>query len=113
MFRTLAITVAAGALLAAGPHGWAAPPEPPPIEAYGRLPAIDHVTLSPSGDRLAFVAADGESRKLFVRTVAGQPLAVMPLGDKKLRDVYWGGDRFVVSRSARPASSSSTARRSR
>lgn len=96
MFRTLAITVAAGALLAAGPHSWAAPPEPPPIEAYGRLPAIDHVTLSPSGDRLAFVAADGESRKLFVRTVAGQPLAVMPLGDKKLRDVYWGGDRFVV-----------------
>mgnify|MGYP000851872409 CR=1 FL=1 len=74
----------------------AAAPEPPPLEAYGRLPAISHVGLSPSGERLAFVASDGEGRKLFVRTVAGQPLAVMPLADKKLRDVYWGGDRFVV-----------------
>lgn len=86
--------VAAGAAIAL--PGRAAAPEPPPLEAYGRLPAISHVSLSPSGERLVFVAADGEGRKLFVRTVAGQPLAMMPLADKKLRDVYWGGDRFVV-----------------
>lgn len=88
----LAVTVALGAATAV--H--AAPPEPPPVEAYGRLPAMSHVGLSPSGDRLAFVAADTEGRKLFVRTVGGQPLAVVPLADKKLRDVYWGGERFVV-----------------
>ncbi|MBI5939509.1 MAG: S9 family peptidase, partial [Caulobacterales bacterium] len=74
----------------------AAPPEAPPIEAYGRLPAMSNVTLSPSGERLAFVATDTEGRKLFVRTVSGQPLAVMPLATSKLRDVYWGGERFVV-----------------
>lgn len=74
----------------------APPPAPPPVEAYGRLPAISDVSLSPSGERLAFVAADAEGRKLFVRSVAGQPLAVMPLQESKFRDVYWAGDRFVI-----------------
>lgn len=95
MVRLLASLVVFIAL--AGPAtALAAPPEPPPVEAYGRLPAISHVSLSPSGERLAFIAADGEGRKLFVRTVSGQPLAMAPLADKKLRDVYWGGDRFVI-----------------
>jgi hypothetical protein len=29
---------------------------PPPIEAYGRLPAMNMVQLSPSGERYAFIA---------------------------------------------------------
>ncbi|MFZ5670372.1 MAG: alpha/beta hydrolase family protein [Pseudomonadota bacterium] len=85
----------ASGLLLAGPRA-AAAAEPPPVEAYGRLPAITDVTLSPSGERLAFVATDGEGRKLFVRTVAGKPLAVMPLENARLRDVYWAGERFVI-----------------
>lgn len=89
------------ALVAGLALGWTSqalptPPEPPPVEAYGRLPAMDRVDLSPSGERLAFVASDGEGRKLFVRTVAGQPLAVVPLADKRLRGLYWGGERFVI-----------------
>ncbi len=97
MFRIVALC----ALVAGLAPGWmspalAAPPEPPPVEAYGRLPAMDLVDISPSGERLAFVASDGEGRKLFVRTVAGQPLAVVPLAEKRLRDVYWGGERFVI-----------------
>jgi len=97
MFRIASVC----ALLAGLALGWpstalAAPPEPPPVEAYGRLPAMGHVDISPSGERLAFVASDAEGRKLFVRTVAGQPLAVVPLADKKLRGVYWGGERFVI-----------------
>lgn len=74
------------------------PPAPAgaPIEAYGRLPAMEQVSLSPSGDRLAFVAFDGTARKLFVRTTAGQALAVMPLEAAKVRRIYWGGERFVL-----------------
>lgn len=96
MFRLLAALALIVGLSAPAVPAGATPPEPPPIEAYGRLPAMAHVTLSPSGDRLAFVAADTDGRKLFVRTVAGQPLAVMPLENSKVRNVYWGGERFVV-----------------
>ena len=33
----------------------AASVQPPPVEDYGKLPAMDHVTLSPSGQSYAFV----------------------------------------------------------
>ena len=53
---------------------WTAPAfAVPPIEDYGKLPAIEQAQLSPSGERLAFIAVVGDSRKLFVRTVAGEP----------------------------------------
>jgi len=29
---------------------------PPPVEDYGKLPAWEHVTLSPSGSRYAYIA---------------------------------------------------------
>lgn len=96
MFRLLAAFALIAGLWALASPSRATPVEAPPIEAYGRLPAMSDVSLSPSGERLAFVATDTDGRKLFVRTVAGQPLAVMPLQTSKLRDVYWGGERFVV-----------------
>ncbi|HYE47470.1 MAG TPA: S9 family peptidase [Caulobacter sp.] len=101
--RSLMAALAAFACVMGGP-AHAAPPEPPPVEAYARLPAMDMVTLSPSGGRLAFVAFDGQGRKLFVRDLAGAPLAVMDLGASKVRAVGWGGERFVliqVSRASR------------
>jgi dipeptidyl aminopeptidase/acylaminoacyl peptidase len=97
MVRIAAVcALVAGLALGWTSPGLAAAPEPPPVEAYGRLPAMAEVDISPSGERLAFVASDAEGRKLFVRTVAGQPLAIVPLADKKLRGVYWGGERFVI-----------------
>jgi hypothetical protein len=35
----------------------------PPVEAYGRLPGIDEIHLSPSGERYAFIATVGEKRR--------------------------------------------------
>ena len=96
MFRILTALALATVLAVAGLPASAAAPEPPPVEAYGRLPALGNVTLSPSGERLAFVASTPEGRKLFVRTVGGQPLAMMPLESSKVRSVYWGGERYVV-----------------
>jgi acetyl esterase/lipase len=70
---------------------------PPPIEAYGRLPAMELVTLSPSGDRMAFLATDKDgARKVFVRTVAGQALGVTPVGDTKVRDLEFAGEDNVL-----------------
>jgi dipeptidyl aminopeptidase/acylaminoacyl peptidase len=67
----------------------------PALDVYGRLPAIDFVSLSPSGDRFALVARDGENRKLFVRLADGQPELVTSLGAGKVRDLAWGGDRHL------------------
>jgi dipeptidyl aminopeptidase/acylaminoacyl peptidase len=69
---------------------------PPPVEAYGKLPGIDFVEMSPSGARYAFIAADGENRRLFVATTDGQPLQVANVGTAKVRSVEWAGDDHVV-----------------
>ncbi len=96
--KCVLVAIAAMLVLATGPALAQTPPLPQsaPIETYGRLPAMDQVTLSPSGDRMAFIAFDGSARQLFVRTTAGQALAVMPLAQAKVRNIYWGGERFVL-----------------
>ncbi|HEY2177142.1 MAG TPA: prolyl oligopeptidase family serine peptidase [Caulobacteraceae bacterium] len=68
----------------------------PPLEAYGKLPAIDLVRLSPSGERIAFIAVDGETRKLFLRKVDGDPILVSPVGTSKIRNISWAGDDYVL-----------------
>lgn len=64
--------------------------ETPPLSAYGALPAVELVALSPTGRRLAFVGVSGEARVLSVvdmddRTLVGQA----GIGDVKVRDVHW------------------------
>jgi len=68
----------------------------PPIEAYGKLPAIDNVTLSPLGDRYALIAVDGDTRKLVVVTTDNQPLFAIKVGDAKVRRVAWAGNDHVL-----------------
>ncbi|HXU99767.1 MAG TPA: alpha/beta fold hydrolase [Caulobacteraceae bacterium] len=68
----------------------------PPLDTYGKLPAIDLVRLSPSGQKIAFIAVDGETRKLFVRKVDGDALFVNTVGTSKIRDIEWAGDDFVI-----------------
>jgi dipeptidyl aminopeptidase/acylaminoacyl peptidase len=68
----------------------------PPVEVYGKLPALDLVRLSPSGERIAFIAVDGEKRKLFVRKTGGDALLVNPVGNTKIRDLEWAGEDYVL-----------------
>ena len=76
---------------------------PAPVEVYGRLPSIDFVSLSPSGDRFALAARLGEDRSLLVRRVDGQTEIATKLQPGKVRDLVWGGDRhlFVFGSSTR------------
>ncbi len=67
----------------------------PPLEVYGRLPAIDFVALSPSGSRFALASRDGENRTLVVRRTDGQSSVATKLGPGKVRDLRWGGDRHL------------------
>ena len=67
-----------------------------PLSAYGKLPAIDHMGLSASGQRFAFVAQDGAHRQLFIRNVGGDAIVAQSLGDAKIRNVWWVGDDLVL-----------------
>jgi dipeptidyl aminopeptidase/acylaminoacyl peptidase len=70
---------------------------PPPLDAYGRLPAIEHVTVSPVGDRVAYIGQQGAQRKLFVVDGADKTLLVVDTGVAKVRGLQWAGnDRIIV-----------------
>jgi acetyl esterase/lipase len=75
---------------------WAPARAAAPVEVYGKLPALDLMRLSPSGDRIAFVAVDGESRKLFIRKVNGDALLVSTIGTSKVRDLEWAGEDYLL-----------------
>jgi dipeptidyl aminopeptidase/acylaminoacyl peptidase len=93
----MASTVAAAAVLAAGGPAAAAPP----VEAYGKLPAVELMRLSPDGDRFAFVAVADEKRRLVVAAVHGKPIIAAPTGQAKVRDMEWAGeDHLLVTTSA-------------
>lgn len=70
----------------------------PPIEAYGHLPAIDLMRLSPSGERYAFVAVLGESRTLAVaKAVDNKAIYATKIGDAKLRGIRWADENHVLA----------------
>jgi hypothetical protein len=68
------------AILAAGAAGAVGASPLPPLEDFGRLPAMSSVTLSPSGQRYAFVAEVAGVRKLYVATTANRPIESDDIG---------------------------------
>jgi dipeptidyl aminopeptidase/acylaminoacyl peptidase len=67
----------------------------PPLEDYGRLPAVEMVNLSPSGEKLAFIAVSGEQRRLFAGPIGGAKLSSL-IGQSKVRGIDWAGDDHVL-----------------
>lgn len=73
----------------------------PPLEAYGHLPAVENMQLSPSGERYAFIALVGETRRLGVLTDKGKVVFSADLGAIKVRNIEWvGDDRVLLTMSA-------------
>jgi len=72
----------------------------PPLEAYGRLPAIDNVSLSPSGELFALVGRAGQGQRLFVRKADGEVVFLADLGAMDIVHIEWAGEDhlLVVSR---------------
>lgn len=70
--------------------------EAPPLQAYGALPAIEYLELSPSGERLARITVADEIRALAVTDMSGGILFVADVGDVKVRDLRWIGEDKVL-----------------
>jgi dipeptidyl aminopeptidase/acylaminoacyl peptidase len=96
MGRWIRTTAVAAALALAAGGGRAQ--DRPPLEAYGALPALEQVGVSPSGERLAFVTVVGDERAIVIAEVgANARLGAAALGDTKLRYLDWIGEDRVLA----------------
>jgi acetyl esterase/lipase len=69
---------------------------PPPLEAYGALPAVEQIALSADGQQVAYVGLLGEERRLFAFTAAGKAVWSGRVGDLKVRSLQWANDNIVL-----------------
>ncbi len=70
---------------------------PPSLEAYGALPSLELVQLSPSGRRLAFIRVFGEQRRLVLLDLTSETqLGSVGAGSAKVRDLQWIGEERVL-----------------
>lgn len=75
----------------------AAPAAAAPLEAYGKLPMIETVSLSPSGHAAAIVATNGEERLLIVHDFTAKKITTrVSVGASKVRGVQWAGDDHLL-----------------
>jgi pimeloyl-ACP methyl ester carboxylesterase len=68
-----------------------------PLEAYGQLPSMEDVTISPDGTRIAFVRAAESDRFVAIRTIAdAKPLGLLRVGEAKLRSLEWADNNRLM-----------------
>jgi len=69
-----------------------------PIAAFGHLPSLEDVAISPDGTKLAFVNTSGETRKLVVVPLGKtESIGAVLIGSTKLRDVAWVDDDNILA----------------
>ncbi len=89
----LAAAVAARAQAPASPSVQASPP---PVEDYGRLPAMALVRLSPLGDRYAYVTRTEGAGYIIVATTKNEFLTKVPIFKTKVVNLEWAGDDHLI-----------------
>jgi dienelactone hydrolase len=90
---TIRIGALVGALLTLATTASAAPP----LEDYGKLPAVEDMTLSPDGQNLLYAAVVGAGHKVVVQsTKTGTVILLIDVGAAKLRETSWLGDGHVA-----------------
>jgi dipeptidyl aminopeptidase/acylaminoacyl peptidase len=92
LIRLLAALAVLWLPLAAG----AAPPPPLKTEMFGSLPNIELMTISPDGEKIAYIVVTGSERRLVVKTLAGVEQYASPLGDNKVRSLDWAGINYIL-----------------
>jgi dienelactone hydrolase len=69
-----------------------------PLAAFGRLPSLEDVVISPDGTKIAFVKTKGETRNLLVAPlIKPEVIGGIRVGEAKLRDVEWIDDDNIVA----------------
>lgn len=68
----------------------------PPLEAYGNLPAISHIDLSPSGTHVAMVMRKGAESYVVDYDVASQAVETQPIGKLIVNSLSWVDDEYLT-----------------
>jgi len=95
--RRRILTATLGTSLALAALGAAARNPSAPLSAYGRLPYLEDVALSPDGTRLAFVKTTDDTRDLYIVELSGKLLGGVGVGKTKLRGVMWQDNDNVLA----------------
>ncbi len=102
-FSVFAIAALWAATTSASAQAPLPPPSKPlvPLEAYGQLPSLEEVRISPKGDLLAYVATSGDDRILVVERLADlKPVKTIKVSKVKVRGLAWADDtRLLVTTS--------------
>ncbi|MDG2523249.1 S9 family peptidase [Caulobacter segnis] len=77
-----------------------------PLEAYGRLPAIEDLQISPDGAMIAgSLTLPNDKRQIIVRKLADNSVVYfIEGGSVKVRDLRWASPRHIVITTSRTAS---------
>jgi dipeptidyl aminopeptidase/acylaminoacyl peptidase len=71
-----------------------------PLSAYGGLPSIETIDISPDGSTLATIVSDGEQRSLTITPLTGGAPKSYAVGAAKVRRLDWvGAEHLVISTS--------------
>lgn len=68
---------------------------PPPLDAYGELPAVTDMAISPTGRLATIVELQGE-RRIIAMDHDGAMLINAPTGEAKLRGLVWADDDILL-----------------
>jgi len=66
--------------------------EPPPLDAYGDLPGVEDMAISPDGLGVAYIARIKGERQLLITGEGNKFRMVAPIRDMKVRGVNWAND---------------------
>jgi dipeptidyl aminopeptidase/acylaminoacyl peptidase len=68
-----------------------------PLAAYGQLPTIEQISISPDGKLLAIAFVKGEARTIVVQDLSARKILTgISLGQTKLRVLEWAGDNHLL-----------------
>jgi dipeptidyl aminopeptidase/acylaminoacyl peptidase len=68
---------------------------PPPLSAYGRLPAVSDVAISPDGTRVTFLTTRNNERLIIDYELATKKAAAAAIEGDKFRDLMWVDNSHV------------------
>ncbi|MES1156424.1 MAG: S9 family peptidase [Alphaproteobacteria bacterium] len=108
--RVGAIACAAWLALTAAALAQTPPPAnssaPPPVEAFGNLPQVDSVAMSPDGTRVAMaLSMNGQPSVAIIDVQSGHAMRAAVDDKAELRSVWWADNNrvaFIVSRTFQP-----------
>jgi dienelactone hydrolase len=71
------------------------------LDAYGRMPSVEDMAMSPDGSKFAYVRTSEEQRSILIRQLGeAKPLGAFRVGYTKLRAVSWmDDDNLLITRS--------------